>query len=105
MQFTGIRDDVYELLPGFDVFDLDLALRRSADLAARGDGHGDPERRHPRRGIPEVVSDGVEGFLVLPATRRDRAALTKLLDDPALRLTMGTAAAVRARAFDLRSAQ
>jgi glycosyltransferase involved in cell wall biosynthesis len=44
-------------------------------------------------GGPEVVTDGKTGFLVAPGSVGDlKAALTKLLSDPALRWTMGAAA-------------
>ena len=55
--------------------------------------------------VPEVVADGVQGFLVPardPATLADR--LTRLLGDQELRAAMGAAAADRALDFDIRKA-
>jgi starch synthase len=48
-------------------------------------------------GIPEVVDDGVTGFLVAPASGAELAAAAgKLLDDPALLRRMGAAGRDRA---------
>jgi glycosyltransferase involved in cell wall biosynthesis len=56
-------------------------------------------------GTPEVVDDGVHGYLVPP---RDPAALaaglTRLLEDRSLRDGLGAAAAARAQDFDIRKA-
>ena len=42
-------------------------------------------------GIPEVVRDGVEGFLVAPANPQQiTAGILKLLDNPLKRLEMGS---------------
>ncbi len=59
--------------------------------------HGLPVVSTPVGGIPEAVSDGVEGFLVEPGdvvALADR--LDRLLADPALRVRMGLAARKRA---------
>ena len=54
-------------------------------------------------GNPEVVEDGVHGYVVEP---RDAAALADriitLLSDPELRVRMGLASRARAREFDIR---
>ncbi len=51
-------------------------------------------------GIPDVVRDGVEGFLVKPGDPEELArALIKLLGDPNLRLKMSKAARARAEEF------
>ncbi|GIV03102.1 MAG: polysaccharide biosynthesis protein [Fimbriimonadales bacterium] len=58
----------------------------------------------PVGGIPEVVTDGVEGFLVPPndvGVLRD--ALGRLIADPDLRLRMGMAARESARRFDIKA--
>jgi glycosyltransferase involved in cell wall biosynthesis len=54
-------------------------------------------------GIPEGVTDGVEGLLV-PPSRPDLLAhaIETLARDPELRARMSTAAADRGRAFDIR---
>ncbi len=105
VQFAGIRDDVYELLPGFDAFVLTSRYEGLPISLLEAMATGIPSVVTRVGGIPEVVSDGVEGFLVPPGDVGSiGAALAKLLDDPPLRVTMGAAAAARAREFDLRSA-
>lgn len=52
-------------------------------------------------GVAEVVANEETGFVVPPNTRDLAEALTRLLDDPYLRITFGAAAKVRAtRLFD-----
>jgi glycosyltransferase involved in cell wall biosynthesis len=51
-------------------------------------------------GLPDIVADGVTGFLVTPGDPAELAvALQRLLDDESLRKTMSAAAEVRARTF------
>jgi glycosyltransferase-like protein len=51
-------------------------------------------------GIPELVRDGSEGFLVRPGDVRGLAdAITRLLEDPTLRMTMGRAGRRRVQQF------
>jgi glycosyltransferase involved in cell wall biosynthesis len=55
--------------------------------------HGRPVVATRVGGIPELVEDGVTGYLVEPGDREGlRAALERLLADPALRRRMGAAA-------------
>ncbi|MGH9203971.1 MAG: glycosyltransferase, partial [Vicinamibacterales bacterium] len=54
-------------------------------------------------GLPEVVRNGREGFVVARRNPSDMAsALIRLLRDVSLRREMGEAARVRARDFDIR---
>jgi glycosyltransferase involved in cell wall biosynthesis len=70
--------------------------------------HGRPVVATRVGGIPELVIDGITGFLVEPGDRDGlRSALQRLLDDPALRRRMGAAAraAVRRCSWDAVAAE
>ena len=88
--FTGWREDVAELMSVMDVFALPSwreGMPRSAIEAAAS---GLPLVLTDIRGCREVVRDGVEGLLVPvrdPEALAD--ALTRLLEDPALRSADG----------------
>jgi glycosyltransferase involved in cell wall biosynthesis len=103
--FAGPRPDAPELLPAFDVFALSsrfeglpiaLLEAMSCALACVATDVG---------GIPEVLSDGIDGVLVPPAAP-DRLAdeMTALLRDEPRRARLGREARRRADAFDLRRA-
>lgn len=103
--FTGRRDDVQQLLPALDVFALSslqegLPLSLLEAMAA-----GVPAVATAVGGVPEVLTDGREGFLV-PAGDASglAAALMRLVDDDALRGRMGAAAAETARGFSVGAA-
>jgi len=96
---AGFRSDALELTKGFDIFAMSsvsegmctaLVDAMAASKAAVATAAG---------GIPEVLVDGVTGFLVQPrdhVTMADK--LVALLQDPGLRARMGDAALARARA-------
>lgn len=95
-RFLGYRPDATRLLSGFDVFclssrheGLPLALMESLVC-------GVPSVVTRVGGIPELVTDGVEGLLVEPG-RPDLLAdaLVSLSGDASLRAAMSTAAANR----------
>ena len=95
---AGYRDDALELTKGFDLFAMSslhegmctpLVDAMAASKAAVCTEAG---------GIPEVVVDGVTGFLVPRRDSRAMAArLIELLKDEGLRRRMGEAALARAR--------
>ncbi len=95
--FAGWREDVAELMALMDVFVLPSwreGMPRSAIEAAAS---GLPLVLTDIRGCREVVRDGVEGLLVpVRDPRRLADAISRLLDDPALRRRLGTAARERA---------
>jgi glycosyltransferase involved in cell wall biosynthesis len=105
VQFTGSRDDVFELLPAFDVFVLSSRFEGLpiALLEAMASGVAPVATRVG--GIPEVITDGVDGLLVEPG---DAGALatscTKLLADDGTRRSIAGAARTRAADFDLSGA-
>jgi glycosyltransferase involved in cell wall biosynthesis len=105
VHFTGMREDVPQLLAGFDVFAMSslhegLSIALVEALAA-----GLPIVATRVGGIPELVVDGQHGLLV-PA-RDDRAlasAIERLSTDQALRERFSKAAVNRAAAFGIQNA-
>ena len=99
VRFLGSRDDVPELLPALDVFVLSsrfeglpisLLEAMAAEVACVSTRVG---------GIPEAITDGVEGRLVPPGEPKVLAeALTDVLLDPDVRSRL--AAAGRARVVE-----
>jgi glycosyltransferase involved in cell wall biosynthesis len=100
--FTGLRDDVYALLPGFDVFALSSRHEGLPIALLEAMATGVPCVATSVGGIPEVVTDGIEGVLVEPGHAGElAAALEKVLTDATFARTLATAAQLRARDFDL----
>ena len=102
---TGFREDALDLCSALDVFTL-ASLNEGLSISLlEAMALGKPSAVTRVGGIPEVVRDGVEGFLVPPG---DPAALADrivaLLRDDGLRARMGEAARQRARTFDIRLA-
>src|SRR5688572_8257677 len=98
VMLAGFRIDVLELTKGFDLFAMSsvsegmctaLVDAMAASKAAVATAAG---------GIPEVMVDGVTGFLVPPRDHRAMASsIVTLLKDDARRGRMGVAALARAR--------
>jgi glycosyltransferase involved in cell wall biosynthesis len=103
--FTGSRPDVFDLLPGFDVFALSSRFEGLPIALLEAMAAGLPTVATSVGGIPEVLTDGHEGFLV-PDGDPDAlaAALRKLLTDEHLRREMGEHAEACAHDFDLTGA-
>ena len=103
--FAGFRTDATRLMAGFDAFALSSTYEGLPIALIEAMAVGCPAVVTRVGGTPEVVTDGVHGFLVPP---RDPAALaaglTRLLGDRALRDGLGLAAAARAQDFDIRTA-
>lgn len=102
---TGIRDDVPDLLPAFDLFAMSslhegLSIALVEALAA-----GLPVVATRVGGIPEVIVDERDGLLVPPSNADALAdAMTRLARDPALRQRLADAAPTRAAAFGIQPA-
>ena len=103
--FAGFRTDAIRLMAGFDAFALSSTYEGLPIALIEAMAVGCPAVVTRVGGTPEVVTDGVHGYLVPP---RDPAALaaglTRLLGDRALRDGLGAAAAARAQDFDIRKA-
>lgn len=103
--FTGMRDDVPDILPAFDVFALSSLFEGLSIAVVEALAAGVPTVVTDVGGLPEVVTDGVEGRLVPPSDPdRLASALTDVLTDRAVRARMSAAALARARDFDVRRA-
>jgi glycosyltransferase involved in cell wall biosynthesis len=95
---AGFRADVLELMKDFDVFALSSIQEGLCTSLVDAMAASKPAVATAVGGVPEVLEDGVTGFLV-PA--RDHAALAErivsLLHDRGLRRRMGEAGLARAR--------
>lgn len=103
--FTGVRDDVADILAAFDVFVLS-SLHEGLPIAMlEAMATGVPVVATRVGGIPEVISDGVDGLLVPPGDPTRLAdAIVSVLDDPATRADLGSRGRRRAEHFDLADA-
>jgi glycosyltransferase involved in cell wall biosynthesis len=96
--FLGIRDDIPELLAGLDVLvHAPIAPEPFGRVLAEAMAVGRPVVAARCGGIPEVVEDGVTGFLVAPGdVVAFTTAVERLLVDPGLRRRLGEAGRRRA---------
>jgi len=102
---AGSRDDVPDLLPGFDVFALSSRFEGLPIALLEAMATGLACVATTVGGIPEVVNDGHQGVLVAPGDPVAlAAALVALLADPCRREELGRNAATRAGQFDLTAA-
>jgi len=100
VRMLGSRRDVPELLANADIFVLPSDWEGVSMALLEAMAAGLPVVATTVGGTPEVVMDGVTGFLVPPRDPPALAnALSILLQDPDLRQRMGEAG--RQRAFDL----
>ena len=102
VMFTGVRDDVPDLLPAFDVFSLSSMHEGLPIAMLEAMAAGVPPVVTAVGGIPEVVGHERDGLLV-PA--RDvaslAAALRRLATDHQLRSSLARTAMVRAQQFGI----
>jgi glycosyltransferase involved in cell wall biosynthesis len=95
---AGFRANALELTKGFDVFAMSSVSEGMCTALVDAMAASKAAVATTAGGIPEVMADGVTGFLVPP---RDHTAMANklvlLLKDDALRARMGEAALARAR--------
>ena len=96
VRFLGVRHDVADLLRAADVFALTSVSEAASITLLEAMGSGLPVVVTCVGGNPEIVRDGIDGFLV---PRGDAAAIAsalgRLVDDPALASQLGRNASSR----------
>ena len=103
-RLLGQRDDHLRFLTAGDIFALPSTTEGLPMSLLEAMAAGLPVVASEAGGIPEVVTDGREGFLVPPGdVQAIGSRLHRLAADSALRARLGELALARARAFDLKS--
>jgi glycosyltransferase involved in cell wall biosynthesis len=103
--FAGLREDAPRLASAGDVFVLPSDREGLPIALVEAMAAGRPSVATHVGGVPEVLTDGREGFLVPPMDPEALAeAVVTLLADARLRDKMGCAARARAADFDIRKA-
>lgn len=102
VHLLGMRSDVPDLLPGFDVFCLSSRFEGLPIAMLEAMASGVPVVASAVGGVPEVLTHGDDGLLVAagdPAALA--AAIGKVIDDAGLAAALGAAGRRRAAAFSL----
>lgn len=100
--FLGSRDDVFELLPGFDVFVLSSTHEGLPIALLEAMASGLPAVATKVGGVSEVLGHEQEGLLVASGDVAGlTAALARLAEEPDLRAALGQRATKRASAFGI----
>jgi glycosyltransferase involved in cell wall biosynthesis len=98
-EFTGERDDVPELLAGFDVFAFPSRFEGLCLAVIEAQAAGVPVVATPVGGIRETVVEGETGLLVPVGDAQALAdAVSRVLEDSTLARTLAAEARRRARA-------
>jgi sugar transferase (PEP-CTERM/EpsH1 system associated) len=98
VRFLGRRDDIPDVLAAADVFVLASLWEGSPLSVMEAMAAGRPVIATTVGGVPELLDDGVHGFLVSPGDARALSeAMLHLMRNPGERVRMGSAAAIRAR--------
>ncbi|NLC35358.1 MAG: glycosyltransferase family 4 protein [Alcaligenaceae bacterium] len=92
VHLLGRRDDVPNLMEGFDIFAMATRQEASGTVFVEAGAMGVPVIGTNIDGVPEMMQDGVNGMLVplddIPALTQ---AIRRLVEDPELRQRMGQA--------------
>lgn len=98
VHFLGLRTDIPDVLGAADIFALSSDWEGNPLSVIEAMAAGLPVVSTAVGGVPELLQDGQEGFIVQPGHAEQLSqAMVRLLKDGELRRTMGAAAAVRAK--------
>jgi glycosyltransferase involved in cell wall biosynthesis len=96
VRFLGVRHDVADLLRAADVFALTSVSEAASITLLEAMGSGLPVVVTRVGGNPEIVREGVDGFLAARGDAKAIAsALVRLLDEPDLATELGASGATR----------
>jgi glycosyltransferase involved in cell wall biosynthesis len=103
VHFLGLRTDIPDVLGAADIFVLSSDYEGNPLSVIEAMAAGLPIVSTAVGGVPELLQNGKEGFIVHPGHVNGLSeAMMTLLNDSNLRRAMGEAAAVRAKAkFDV----
>jgi glycosyltransferase involved in cell wall biosynthesis len=102
VKFLGWREDIDEILPLFDMLVLPSLNEGMGRVLVEAMAAGKPVVASRVGGIPDLVRDGENGYLVAPADEKALAnGIKKLLDDPAKAKQMGLRGREHSRQFSL----
>jgi len=105
LTFAGQRDDVLRILAGADAFVLASRQEGLPVVLMEATSVGLPIVATAVGGVPQVLTDGVDGLVVPPGDPAAlAAALTRVVSDPGLRSRLGAAAKQRSAMFDVAEA-
>ena len=103
--FAGQRSDVLRILAGADVFVLASRQEGLPVVLMEATSVGLPIVATAVGGVPQVLTDGVDGLVVPPGDPAALAdALARVVSDPELRDRLGAAAKARSAIFDVAEA-
>ena len=103
--FTGMRNDVYDIIASMDLFVLSSLNEGLGHVLLEAMAAGRPVVATKVGGVPEVVEDGVTGILVPPSDPEGMAsAMTKILTHPEKITAMGEEGRKRVERFDIKIA-
>jgi glycosyltransferase involved in cell wall biosynthesis len=105
LRFLGTRTDTARLMAGSDIFVLPSYQEGLPVALMEAMSAGLPVVATAVGGVPDVVTDGVEGLLVAPG-RADllAEAVSRVAGDAALRIRLAEASRERSALFDVRNA-
>jgi len=105
LRFLGARTDTPRLMAGADLFVLPSHQEGLPVALMEAMSAGLPVVATTVGGVPDVITDGVEGLLVPPGRAELLAeAVQRLARDPALRTRLADASSQRSALFDVRGA-